>query len=123
MAKLRKIEVHFPIPVDLPEAFESALAGLIDMVAGKYNKENPQRIMWTAGFGAKPVWSKQDARFLGKETDPNAPEEGEPTFDASVYVIECEEREDTNGSNPYNPEQEKKRKARLAEMEANHKIN
>jgi hypothetical protein len=40
-----------------------------------------------------PNFSQNDAFFLGKPVDPNAPESGEPTFDDSVFHLDTSARE------------------------------
>jgi len=89
--KIQQIEISFPAPVELPDGFDQTLSCLIGMVCKQYEKENPTRVMWAAGHGSKPIWN-----------EPN-----EPDFDSSVYVIDVSEREDTAGSNKYNPYREK----------------
>lgn len=93
MSKISKIEIEFAAPVEVPEELEQALAKVVEGVCDKYNADNPDRVMWPFGVGSKPKWSKLDAAFLGKPADPNAPDTGEPTFDDSVFFVECAERE------------------------------
>ena len=104
MSKLQGIEISFPVPVSIPDGFERALEALVEMVCKQYERENPTQVMWTAGFGSKPRWSKADAAFLGVATDGDAPESGEPEWDDSVFTISCSEREDFYGANPHNPD-------------------
>ena len=91
MSKIQKIEITFPTEIELPDGFEQALSALVGIACEKYQKENPTRVMWTAGHGSKPMWN-----------EPN-----EPEFDDSVYVIDVAEREDIAGSNKYNPDRGK----------------
>lgn len=105
--KINKIEICFPVPVEPPDGFYHVLDALVDMICKKYEKENPTRVMWTAGHGSKPTWSKHDAAYLGKETDSDAPDMGSPTFDNSVYQIDVSEREDFYGHNKHNPNADK----------------
>lgn len=109
MSKVQRIEISFPVPVNLPDGWERALDSLLGMVCEQYQRENPGRVMWPAGCGSKPSWSKQDAAFLGIQADRNAPDSGEPSFDDSVYFIEVAEREDYHGNNPHNPDRERLR--------------
>ena len=83
--KIEKIEINFPVEIELPDGFEQALSSLIGMVCKQYERKNPTRVMWTAGHGSKPI--RDEAH--------------EPTFDDSVYVITVAEREDTSGRNIY----------------------
>ena len=116
--KVQRVEISFGVPVTLPDGWERALDGLIGMVCDQYKREHPDRVMWPAGMGCKPRWSQADAAFLGKPTDAAAPDTGEPTWDDSVFVIECEEREDYHGSNPHNPNRAALREAASAERMA-----
>lgn len=104
--KVTRIEISFGAAVTLPNGWERALDGLIGMVCEQYQRENPTRVMWPAGAGSKPQWSQADAAFLGVAPAQGAPADGEPTFDDSVYFVDCAEREDYHGSNQHNPERE-----------------
>ena len=104
--KITRIEISFGAAVTLPDGWERALDGLIGMVCEQYQRENPTRVMWPAGAGSKPQWSQADAAFLGVAPAQGAPADGEPTFDDSVYFVDCAEREDYHGNNPHNPERE-----------------
>ena len=53
--KIQKIEIEFPLPVELPPGFTSALSEFINLVCEKYEAEHPTRVMWPAGHGAKPL--------------------------------------------------------------------
>lgn len=77
MSKLQKIEIAFPVGVNLPPGFERTLDALIGMVCEAYEEAHPDRVMWPAGQGSKPIWR----------------EPAEPDFDDSVYFIEVAERE------------------------------
>lgn len=97
MSGIYRIEVSFPCPVELPDGWERTLDSLLDMVCKAYEKENPERVMWPAGSGAKPIWREPE----------------EPEFDPSVYFVEMAEREDLYGENVHNPRQaELREKAR-----------
>lgn len=76
--KIRRIEVSFPVEVELPLGWDRALDALVGMVCEAYEAANPTRVMWPAGHGSKignPMWQ-----------DP-------PTFDDSIYAIDVAERE------------------------------
>lgn len=109
MSKVSRIEVNFAEAVELPDGFEQVLCGLVDMACKQWERENPTMVMWPAGQGSKPLWSKADAAFLGVAATNSAPDSGEPEFDDTVYCIDVEAREDYHGNNPYNPEREKLR--------------
>lgn len=113
--KITRIEISFGAAVALPDGWERALDGLIGMVCEQYQRENPTRVMWPAGAGSKPQWSQADAAFLGVAATSDAPADGEPTFDDSVYFVDCAEREDYHGSNRHNPEREAIRTRMAAE--------
>ena len=109
-AKIQRVEINFGAAVNLPDGWERALDGLVDMVCQQYKRENPTRTMWPAGHGCKPQWSKADAAFLGASAEAGAPDSGEPTWDDTVYCIDVTEREDYHGDNPMNPDRERLRK-------------
>jgi len=77
MSKIVKVEISFPVAVDLPAGWERALDGLVDMVCGKYEEEHPDRVMWPAGHGSRVLWREPE----------------EPDFDDSVFEISVSERE------------------------------
>jgi len=99
MNKTQKIEITFPVEVELPEGFCQALDSLVNMVCKKYQEQNPDRVMWPAGCGSKPLFN-----WMAVSDDEPLP------FDNSVYVIECTEREDYHGNNPHNPRAEELQK-------------
>lgn len=94
---VRRVEIDFPKSVPLPKDWEYKLNLLVDEVCEKYERENPQRVMWPAGHGSKPTWSQADCIFLGKPVDQSAPEKGEPSFDDDTYEVSVSERERYEG--------------------------
>ena len=72
-----KIEVDFGAPVRFPDDWDRRLCELLQEVCDLYTEDNPTEVMWVSGYGDKPIWN-----------EPN-----EPTFDASVFHIECFARE------------------------------
>ena len=92
---IRKIEIDFALPVELIEADKRALDRLVADICKRNCPEG--WFLWPAGIGSKPNLSQADALFLGKTPDPNAPESGEPTWDDSVFHIDCEARELSSG--------------------------
>jgi hypothetical protein len=90
---VHRVEIDFPKTVPLPKDWEYKLHLLVDEVCEKYEKENPDRVMWPAGYGSKVNWSKMDAAFLGRTPAPDAPDSGEPTHDDDTYEISVSERE------------------------------
>jgi hypothetical protein len=77
MYKTRKIEINFPVPVELPPGFEQALDGLIHLVTERYRCDFPNRTMWPAGHGCKP-------------------NPGYTSFEQDIYVVDVVEREKTH---------------------------
>lgn len=117
MSKVSKIEICFPTPVELPDGFERTLDALIGMVCEQYQREHPTEVMWPAGYGSRPTFSRADAAFLGQKADPNAPDDGEPSWDASVYQISVACRDDYYGDNPHNPDRERLRQEARADRQ------
>lgn len=99
---VQKIEISFGRDVEIPDDEFQRLMRLVDKICKKNCPEG--WAFWPAGYGFKPRWSKQDAAFLGVEADPNAPDSGEPSYDESVFSIECASRE-------LSPEEIERRKA------------
>ena len=84
---IKSIEITFAAPVEFPDGFEQALSMFIGMICEKYQRDNPERVMWPSGHGSRPIMRMGE--FEGFEVD--------------AYSIDCEEREDYNGRNPFNP--------------------
>ena len=88
---INRIQIDFQIPVELNDRDMRALNALVTRIC---DGNCPSGwVFWPAGFGALPNFSKTDAAFLGKETDQDAPATGEPTFDETVYAIDCVARD------------------------------
>lgn len=75
--KIRKIEVDFPCPVEVPEYVDDFIFQAIDMMCRTYNKSNPGRRMWISGAGSKPIWR----------------EPLEPEFDNDILYVHVSEHE------------------------------
>ena len=75
--KIQKIEIEFPFLVELPPRCTEFLATAVNLICKKYEAENPDRVMWPAGHGSKPIWREPE----------------EPEFDDSIYHISVAERE------------------------------
>ena len=87
-----RIEIEFGLPTYLPQGFMQDLHELLSAVV-KLKRNQPEGGRhWVSGYGAKPIWSKADARFLGKTPADAAKDSGEPTWDDSVYHIETSVR-------------------------------
>jgi len=105
------IELSFAIPVHIGREHYNRLRDVMyDIVQAPYNQPK-EGVHWAGGKGARPIWSQQDAVFLGKAADPDAPEGGEPTFDHSVLLFESGAREFLN-------EKEKERTCKRREKRA-----
>lgn len=91
MSKIQRIEISFPVAIDLPDGWDRTLDAMVGMICEQYERENTERVMWPAGQGCKPIW--------------NEPEE--PDYDDSVYYIEVAEREDFRGRNRHNPDRDR----------------
>lgn len=83
MSKIQAIEVFFPAAVELTNADQQELNSLISKICDRWVAGNPGRVMWTFGVGQKMLTNP----FM---TDDEHPME----YDASVFQIECSERED-----------------------------
>lgn len=63
--KIQKIQVNFPVPVELPPGFEHTLVCLIDMVCGAYEVANPGRTMWPITVGTDVTVDCPDESKIG----------------------------------------------------------
>lgn len=105
---ITRIEIDFALPVELTTNEQMALDKVIGHIC---NRTCPEGwAFWPAGYGNKPHFSKADARFLGVPVDSDAPESGEPTWDDSIYYIECAARE-------LHPEEIERRKQKAVRAE------
>lgn len=105
---IRKLEIEWDLPVELTDAEYQSLDRFIDRICKRHCPEG--WAFWPAGHGSKPTFSQADSRFLGKDVDPAAPLTGEPTWDDSVYHIDCSARE-------LSPEEIEQRKIRAMQAE------
>lgn len=81
--KITSIEIVFAAPVELTNSEERRLAEISAEISDRYTAQNPGRTMWPFGIGQKML------------TNPLAIGDDEPLqFDASIFSIECHERED-----------------------------
>lgn len=85
--KVERIEVNFDIPVYIRQEQQRALTTLLDEIARDALNQPKEGVHWLSGMGSKPNFSKRDAAFLGVDAAEDAPDEGEPTFDDTVF--EC----------------------------------
>jgi len=87
------IEIYFAIPAYLTEDDYRKLDELISGVVDRLYNQTPHGVHWLSRQGSKPTWSQADCVVLGKPIDPNAPAEGEPTFDDSILYYETTARQ------------------------------
>ena len=89
---LSAIEITFAIPSYVThEQWQRIREVVIEITEAPCN--TPQEgLHWLSSEGCKPRWSQYDAAFMGKPVDPSAPEEGEPTFDHTIHVMETAAR-------------------------------
>lgn len=85
--KVERFEVNFGIPVYIRREQQQALINLLDEIARDALNQPKEGVHWLSGMGSKPSFSKRDAAFLGVDAAEDAPDEGEPTFDDTVF--EC----------------------------------
>lgn len=82
MNKIRKIEVDFPVEVDLPDGFIQDLDELLTKVCKLYKRQHPDRTMWVFGVGQKMM------------INPMLIEDDKPIpFDDKILHFEIYERE------------------------------
>ena len=85
---LSSINIEFGIPTFISREHERELQQLVEKIVKCDYNQPACGVHWVSGYGSQPNWSQQDALFLGKPVDTNAPERGEPTFDDSILHIE-----------------------------------
>lgn len=82
MAKILRIEVDFPVGIDLADEDCRDLDALLTRICARYRAANPDRVMWPFGCGAKML------------VNPLKLSDDEPIpFDDSVYAVKVAERE------------------------------
>jgi hypothetical protein len=84
--------VDFGVDVCISASDQRKLYELVSEIVLRPENQPLQGVHWLSGSGAMPKWSQRDAKFLGREIDPEAPEGGEPTFDDSVLYFESTAR-------------------------------
>lgn len=85
MSKISRIEISFPIAVDLPDKFQRRLCELVGEICSTYEIEHPNRVMWVFGVGSKIICMPMTAQEekAGKHTK----------YDDDTLSIEISERE------------------------------
>lgn len=92
--KTWRIEINFPVGVDVPRAIEHELVELADRICRAWQAEHRDRVMWPAGIGSKVTympWTAEE-EAAGRHME----------FDDSVFAIDCSERERFD-TEPYAP--------------------
>jgi ribonuclease HI len=87
-----RLEIEFALPTYLPPGFLRELDSLLSSAVRMKMNQPVGGVHWVSGYGSKPLWSKADARLLGKTPADDAPAVGEPRWDGSVYHIETTAR-------------------------------
>lgn len=81
-SEIQTIEISFPVGVELTSTEEHAFVMLTNQVCDRWERANPDRVMWPFGIGQKML------------SNPYTIGDDEPfEFDESVFQIECSERE------------------------------
>ena len=88
MKDIFKIEISFPIGVEITSEQQQELDKVISSICDVYNKQNPKRIMWPFGQGYKLLSNL----FTLDDSEPME-------FDLHCYQIEVSEREAHEGEN------------------------
>lgn len=93
-AKIHRIEITFPVGVDLPRGVEQELVEIADRICRAYEAEHRDSVMWPAGIGNKVTYMPWTAaeEAAGRHME----------FDDSVFAIDCTERERFD-TEPYTP--------------------
>lgn len=78
MSKISSIQITFAAPVELTAEAESALQFIVGKICEGYERANPDRVMWLAGYGSLPLNIWDDDKL---------------DFDESVLSMDCCERE------------------------------
>jgi hypothetical protein len=79
---IRAIEIGFAEPVELTQKDQEALVEIAGKMCERYERANPERVMWPAGVGQKMLTNP----FMASDDEPLA-------FDETVFQIDCAERE------------------------------
>lgn len=82
----RRIEITFPVPVELTNDDQRILDAATAEICRRYERAHPGRVMWPFGIGSKVTYmpmtkAEEDA---GRHME----------FDNTVFSVECSERED-----------------------------
>jgi hypothetical protein len=81
---IQKIEIDFPIAVNMSVEAQTALNKAIEIICKEYEENNPGRVMWTFAHGCKPTYipmTAEEEKHRGIE------------FDKSIFHMEIAERQ------------------------------
>lgn len=84
MSKARRLEINFPVPVEIGDCAFREIVDAVSDICDAYERAHPDRLMWPAGMGAKPTYipmTAEEEKTRGIE------------FSDDVQEIECFERE------------------------------
>lgn len=90
MSEITRINVTFPVAVELPSAAHQALHDAIELVCATYQRAHKDRVMWAAGEGGTPP----PGFFF---------DEPKGDWDMSVLNIEVAERERYDTDEDFKP--------------------
>lgn len=82
MAKFRRIEIDFPLDVEIDSDIQQAIDDALSEVCRRYKRNNPGRTMWVFGVGCKMLSNP----FMVDDEHPLE-------FDEGVLHFEISERE------------------------------
>lgn len=83
--KIRRIEISFPEPVDVPDKLFQDIVGIASKICDGYEVAHPGRVMWPFEIGSKLTYvpmTQEEEKTRGLE------------FDDDTLAIVCYERED-----------------------------
>lgn len=93
-SKIYRIEINFPVGVDLPRGVEQELVEIAGRICRAYEAEHRDSVMWPGGVGKKVTympWTAEE-EAAGRHME----------FDDGVFAIDVTERERFD-TEPYAP--------------------
>jgi hypothetical protein len=90
--RMLRLEVSFERPAYMTQEQQHRLLELLGEIVGNPESQPKDGVFWVSGVGAKPIYSKVDAMFLGVPTNPDAPDDGEPSYEDDVYFVDVAAR-------------------------------
>ena len=92
MINIQNIEITFPVRVNITSAEQKLLNRIVRSICLRYERLNPEKVLWACGSGSMPIIEKGDISG----------------FDDSVYSIICSTRERYESEKGY-PDPDRKR--------------